>query len=88
MCEDRVNEKWSKFIKNLTESPRADWGDWSDAAEQAGPYDDNPMDDDRELGRVMITLSSADERTIQNAIRQGMDESGILTHILDELNRD
>lgn len=40
MSEDKVQEKWDKFINRLIESsPRGDWGGWSDEAEKIGPSD-------------------------------------------------
>ena len=81
---DKMDEDWSALIKRLAESPRSDWGDWSDAAEKAGPYDED-HGGSREVGQILITLSQSDVATIQTAIKQRMDKSGILQHILDEL---
>ena len=87
MHDDKVNENWDKFIEGLTEAPRGDWGGWSDSAEQAGPHDEQPAgrDDEEEVGRITLRVSKADVRTIQAAIEQRLDSSGILHHILDEL---
>lgn len=90
MREDNINENWNKFVAKLSEAPRGDWGEWSDSAEQAGPYDDRPdsgnMDDAEEVGSIQVTFTREDVRTIENAVNNKMDGSGILRHILDELN--
>ena len=55
MQDDKLTENWDEFISRLiTEAPRGDWGDWSDEAEKAGPYDDvepvaNQYDDIEEV---------------------------------------
>jgi hypothetical protein len=85
MYNDDVTENWDKFVAKLSEAPRADWGDWSDAAEQAGPPTEQ-KDGSEEVGNISLTVSRDDVRTIQRAIKKGLDESGILAHILDELN--